>query len=58
MTSSPCVKENFQADLYIMAFPAPVDELSEPGIDTINIVFVAGIPRFYGRNFNFCRSSI
>jgi len=41
-----------------MAFPAPVDELFDPGIDTINIVFVAGIPRFYGRNFSFCRSSI
>jgi hypothetical protein len=41
-----------------MAFPAPVDELFDPGIDTINIVFVAGIPWFYGRNFNFCRLSI
>jgi len=55
---SPCVKEGFQTDVYVMAFPAPVEELFEPGIHTINILFLAGIPRFNGRNFTFYRTLI
>jgi hypothetical protein len=54
----PCVEEGFQADVYVMAFPAPVEELLHPGINIIKILFLAGIPMFNGRNFYFCRSLI
>jgi hypothetical protein len=55
---SPCVEEGFEADVYVMALFTPFEELPDLGIDTIKILFLGGIPRFKGRKFYFCRSSI
>ena len=54
-----CVEESFKADFYVLALLTPFEELLDPGIDdAIKILLLAGIPRFYGRNFIFCRSLI
>jgi hypothetical protein len=52
---SPCVEYCIQANVYVTAFPAPIEELLDPGINIINVLFHIGIQQFNGRNFTFCR---
>jgi hypothetical protein len=40
------VKEGIQADVYIPALFSPFEELPDPGIDAIQILFLVRIPQF------------
>jgi len=49
------MEQGLQANVYVIAFLTPFEELPDPGINIIKILSLAKILRFNGRNFTFCR---